>query len=81
MGIINDSGGYTETHLIHVVAFDAAGNETESNPVRVYVAHKKTEPKKESMVPHGALVWPVRVQCTEQAWAENKRNDMRRIRR
>ncbi len=80
MGIINDSGGYTETHLIHVVAFDAAGNETESKPVRVYVAHKKTEPKKESMVPHGALVWPVRVQRTEQAWAE-KKNDIRRIRR
>jgi membrane peptidoglycan carboxypeptidase len=57
MGIINDSHGYTETHLIHVVAYDAAGNETKSKPVRVYVVHKK-KPAEESAVPHGALIWP-----------------------
>ncbi|MFZ5917499.1 MAG: penicillin-binding protein [Chloroflexota bacterium] len=39
--LIDSAGGYTETHLIHVMAFDAAGNEVESLPVRVYVTHKK----------------------------------------
>ncbi len=57
MGIIADSGGYTETHLIHVVAVDAAGNEVESKRVRVYVKHKEKE--EESAVPHGAMIWPV----------------------
>jgi hypothetical protein len=61
MGIIQDSKGYTETHLIRVVAVDAAGNETESDPVRVYVIHKKKEEEKDqAAVPHGALIWPVR---------------------
>jgi len=48
MMIIQDSGGYTETHQIHVVAYDAAGNKTESKRVRVSVIHK---PKKESTAP------------------------------
>jgi hypothetical protein len=61
MGIIQDSTGYTETHLIRVVAVDAAGNETESDPVRVYVTHKKKEEEKDqAAVPHGALIWPAR---------------------
>jgi hypothetical protein len=61
MGIIQDSSGYTETHLIRVVAVDAAGNEIESDPVRVYVTHKvKEEEKDQAAVPHGALIWPVR---------------------
>jgi len=62
MGIIHDSRGYTETHLIHVVAHDAAGNETKADPVRVYVVHKE-EPKEKAAVPHGAVIWPV-------AWRE-----------
>ena len=60
MGIIRDGGGYTETHLIRVVAVDAAGNETESDPVRVYVIHKKKKEDDQAAVPHGALIWPVR---------------------
>ncbi len=54
MGIIYDGRGYTETHLIHVVAYDAAGNETKSRPVRVYVVHKK--PNKGAALPPA---WPV----------------------
>ena len=46
-GIISDTNGYTETHLIHVVAFDAAGNEVESEPVRVFVVHEEKEEEKE----------------------------------
>jgi len=45
--MIDESGGYTETHLIHVVAFDAAGNEAESEPVRVFIIHKQEEEEEE----------------------------------
>jgi hypothetical protein len=58
-GVIRGSDSYTETHSIHVVAIDAAGNEVESPPVQVYVIHKK-KPQEETSVPHGALIWPVR---------------------
>ncbi len=44
--IIASSGKYTESHLVHVVAYDAAGNETKSEPVRFYVIHKPKEEKK-----------------------------------
>jgi hypothetical protein len=63
MGIISDSRGITETHLIKVVAVDAAGNETEVDPVRVWVVHKEEEEEQESAaVPHRAKIWPVRSQ-------------------
>lgn len=45
--IIASSGKYTESHLVHVVAFDAAGNETKSEPVRFFVIHKPKEEKPE----------------------------------
>jgi len=45
--MLDDSEGYTETHLIHVVAFDAAGNEVESEPVRVFVIHKEEDEEEE----------------------------------
>jgi len=80
MGIIHDSQGYTETHLIHIVAYDAAGNEVESDRVRVYVAHKK-KPREESAVPHGALIWPVRRQheyvSTERSSLSLRRSEWR----
>jgi hypothetical protein len=41
--VIRDSGGYTETHTVKVRAFDAAGNSTESQPVRFLVSHKPKE--------------------------------------
>jgi penicillin-binding protein 1C len=50
--IIASTGGYTESHLVHVTAFDAAGNETESEKVRFYVIH---EPKEEKGGESGAL--------------------------
>ncbi|UCC61803.1 MAG: hypothetical protein JSV36_13510, partial [Anaerolineae bacterium] len=51
-GVISDTAGYTETHLIHVVAFDAAGNEVESEPVRVFVVHEEEEEEeKQGLVP------------------------------
>ena len=43
MTIISDTHGYTETHQIHVVAFDTAGNEVESEKVHIYVVHEQEE--------------------------------------
>ena len=41
--IISTTLGYTETHLIHVIAHDSAGNETKTEPIRVLVIHKEEE--------------------------------------
>jgi 1A family penicillin-binding protein len=43
MTIISDTHGYTETHKIHVVAYDAAGNEAESEKVYIHVVHEREE--------------------------------------
>jgi penicillin-binding protein 1C len=62
-GILSDASGYTETHLIHVIGFDASGNQTESEKVRIYTIHKPKEEKKETPTPTAllptALLWPV----------------------
>jgi hypothetical protein len=62
--IIASSGKYTESHLVHVVAFDAAGNETKSEPVRFFVIHKPKEKKPEDS---GAL--PLREELL--AWRDD----------
>ncbi len=41
--IISTTLGYTETHLIHVVAYDSAGNEAKTEPIQIEVIHKKEE--------------------------------------
>lgn len=53
-GIIHDSGGYTETHVIKAVAFDASGNQAESDPIRIFVSHQKDKgpkPRTEEIIP------------------------------
>ena len=47
MSIISDTLGITETHVINVVAI-VAGNETQSDKVRIWVAHKPKDEKKET---------------------------------
>jgi hypothetical protein len=47
MSIISNTLGYTETHLIHVVAYDAAGNSVESNKVQIFVVHEEEEEEEE----------------------------------
>ena len=43
------------------MAIDAAGNETESEPIRVYIVHKEEEEETEqSAVLHVAMIWPAR---------------------
>ncbi len=41
--LISDTGGYTEGHRIQVIAYDAAGNQFRSQPVRIYVAHEQED--------------------------------------
>jgi membrane peptidoglycan carboxypeptidase len=48
MTIISDTVGYTETHLIHVVAYDAAGNETKSEPIPLSIIHEPKEEEEEA---------------------------------
>jgi membrane peptidoglycan carboxypeptidase len=40
-----DQPVYQEIHTIHAVAYDMAGNEAESDPVMIYVEHKKASPQ------------------------------------
>jgi penicillin-binding protein 1C len=44
----------TESHVVHVIAFDAAGNKTESDKVRFYVIHK---PKEEEKPEETGFLW------------------------
>jgi hypothetical protein len=44
--LINTSLGYSQTHQLHVVAHDSAGNETKSEPVRVVIIPKPKEQDK-----------------------------------
>jgi hypothetical protein len=46
--VVSSTHGYTESHLVHVIVYDAAGNETESERVRFEIIHKpKEEDEKE----------------------------------
>ena len=38
--VISSTHGYTESHVVHIVAYDAAGNKTESDKVRFFVIHR-----------------------------------------
>jgi hypothetical protein len=65
LGIVADTGGYTETHVLHAVGFDLVGNETESEHVRISTIHKPKEEEKETPTPvavsaSGPLDWPRR---------------------
>jgi membrane peptidoglycan carboxypeptidase len=44
-GAIYESGVLTETHTIYVKAYDRAGNEAKSEPVKIRVMHKPKEKK------------------------------------
>lgn len=56
MSIISNTLGYTETHLIHVVAYDAAGNSVESGKAQIFVVHKEEEKKEEEAKPTAMMV-------------------------
>ncbi len=48
--IISTTLGYTESHVLHVIAYDSAGNETETEPFRVWIIHKEEEEEEGSPV-------------------------------
>ncbi len=56
--ILDTSQGYTETHLVHVVAYDSAGNETRSEPIQVIIIPKKEEEEDEPASDEGAFLYP-----------------------
>lgn len=41
--IISTTTAYTESHLIHIIAHDSAGNETKTEPIRVQIVHEEEE--------------------------------------
>jgi penicillin-binding protein 1C len=54
--VVASEGGYTETHQVHVVAYDAAGNKTESEKVPFHVIHQPEE-EEQGAGASGALWW------------------------
>jgi membrane peptidoglycan carboxypeptidase len=61
--IISTTLGYTETHSIHVVAYDSAGNETKTEPVQIQVKHKPPEEEEQEQAGETAdnaqgYLWP-----------------------
>jgi hypothetical protein len=48
--IISTTLAYTESHLIHVIAFDSAGNETKTEPIRIFIIHEEEEEEEEEPV-------------------------------
>jgi hypothetical protein len=53
--IISTLGGYTETHVLTAIAYDAAGNKVETAPVRINIAHEK-EDEEEDEEPQSSLL-------------------------
>ena len=58
MMVIAKGDVITESHLVHIVAFDAAGNKTESEKVRFYVIHKPEEKDEDKKDESGAIWLP-----------------------
>jgi len=55
--VVSSTHGYTESHLVHIVAFDAAGNETESERVRFEIIHKPKEEKEDKQEGESGAIW------------------------
>jgi hypothetical protein len=55
--VISSSHGYTESHLVHVIAYDAAGNEIESEKVRFYIVHEPEEEEEEEKEGESGALW------------------------
>lgn len=56
MSIISGTAGYTETHVIHAVGYDAAGNRMETDKIRVRIIHK---PQGQKEAPTPQAVFPL----------------------
>lgn len=59
--VISTTWGYTETHKVHVVAVDAAGNTTQTEPFWIHVTHAEADEDEDnpaSETDDGALLSP-----------------------
>ncbi len=56
--VISTTLGFTETHLVRIVAYDSAGNKTETEPVQIMVIPKKEEDEKDKPKKEAAAVPP-----------------------
>ena len=57
MTIIYDTHGYTETHTIYAIAYDSAGNQTESEKVIAQIIHRPEEKEGSAAPPRAPVVW------------------------
>jgi membrane carboxypeptidase/penicillin-binding protein len=53
LSLIDTTLGYSDTHQVHVVAYDSAGNETKSGTVEVTIIPKREEKTEEKETPEG----------------------------
>jgi membrane peptidoglycan carboxypeptidase len=60
--LIDTTGGYSQTHLLHIVAYDSAGNKTRTEPVRIVVIPKREEKEEETPDDSGAYQTPAMAQ-------------------
>lgn len=64
MKIISSTTTYSESHRLHVVAYDSAGNKVESAPITILVGHKREEEDKDKKDEDaGVLVDPRQLQA------------------
>lgn len=45
MQIISNTIGYTESHVLHVIAYDSAGNEVQTEPINITIIHEPEDEK------------------------------------
>jgi hypothetical protein len=74
-GMIADSQGITETHVIKAIGFDKAGNQADSQTVRIYTAHKPKEEEKETPTP-SALAPEQPLGWLRRQWAVVRRSPL-----
>ncbi len=65
--VISTTYGYTETHLVHIIAYDAAGNEAKTEPIPVQVIpRKEEEEEEEGEDDSGAYLLPLHLPLDDQ---------------
>jgi hypothetical protein len=74
LSMIDTALGYTNTHTVHVVAYDSAGNEAKSEPVQVMIVpRREEETDEESEGGDGAYLSPALLPTpTETAFARRQ---------
>jgi hypothetical protein len=58
LNIISTTVGYTETHLINIVAYDSAGNKTKTEPISIQIVHEEEDEEQEETVGSSQALLP-----------------------